>query len=217
MKSQFETSNAIFFAKSKKCYIITNMGEIQNIKSLIYKIRGYQVMLDADLAKIYQVETRILNQAVKRNIDRFPSEFMFQLTQAEYDDLRSQFVISKDKYDLLRSQIATSKDGKGGRRYLPFAFTEHGVIMLSSVLNSKIANQINIAVVKAFIEMRRYIAKPIRKKLDDLEKVLMLHIDDTNHNFAEYAAVINEIITKLNNLIETPPKPKRKIGFNAGL
>jgi phage regulator Rha-like protein len=220
------------------------MGELQNIKAMIYKIRGYQVMLDADLAKIYQVETRILNQAVKRNIDRFPPEFMFQLTQAEYDNLRSQFVISKDRYENLRSQFvtskdehetlrsqiaiskdkdenlrsqfATSKDSKGGRRYLPFAFTEHGVIMLSSVLNSKIANQINIAVVKAFIEMRRYIAKPIRKKLDDLEKVLMLHIDDTNHNLAEHAATINKIITRLNNLIETPPKPKRKIGFNAG-
>jgi phage regulator Rha-like protein len=178
------------------------MGELQNIKSMIVKIRGYQVMLDADLAKIYQVETKRLNEAVKRNIDRFPPEFMFQLTQAEYDNLRSQF--------------ATSKDSKGGRRYLPFAFTEHGVIMLSSVLNSKIATQINISVVKAFIEMRRYIAKPIRKKLDDLEKVLMLHIDDTNINFKEHAAIINEIITKLNNLIETPPEPKRKIGFNAG-
>ena len=121
---------------------------------------------------------------------------------------------SKGKYDKLRSQIATSKDSKGGRRYLPFAFTEHGVIMLSSVLNSKIATKINIAVVKAFIEMKRYIANPIRKKLDELEKVLMLHIDDTNHNLADQAAIINEIITKLNNLIKTPPKQKRKIGFN---
>jgi phage regulator Rha-like protein len=183
---------------------------------MIYKIRGYQVMLDADLAKIYQVETKRLNEAVKRNIDRFPPEFMFQLTKDEYDNLRSQFVTSKGKYEALRSQIATSKEGKGGRRYLPFAFTEHGVIMLSSVLNSKIATQINIAVVKAFIEMRRYIAKPIRKKLDDLEKVLMLHIDDTNLNLAEHAAMINKIITRLNNLIETPPKPKGKIGFNPG-
>jgi len=111
----------------------------------------------------------------------------------------------------LKSQIVISS--WGGRRKLPFAFTEHGVIMLSSVLNSKIANQINIAVVKAFIEMRRYIAKPIRKKLDDLEKVLMLHIDDTSHNFEEHAAIINEIIAKLNNLIETPPKAKGRIGF----
>ena len=188
-----------------------NMGELQNIKSMIYKIRGYQVMLDADLAQMYQVETKRLNEAVKRNIDRFPPEFMFQLTKAEYDNLMSQIATSKDKDENLKSQIVTSS--WGGRRKLPFAFTEHGVIMLSSVLNSKIANRINIAVVKAFIEMRRYIAKPIRKKLNDLEKVLMLHIDDTNHNFEEHAAIINEIITKLNNLIETPPKPKRRIGF----
>ena len=87
--------------------------------------------------------------------------------------------------------------------------------MLSSVLNSNVATQINIAVVKAFIDMRRYIAKPIRKKLDDLEKVLMLHIDDTNRNIEEHAAMINKIITTLNNLIDTPPKPKRRIGFNA--
>ena len=188
------------------------MDELQNIKSMIHKIRGYQVMLDADLAKIYQVETKVLNQAVKRNIARFPPEFMFRLTKDEYENLRSQFATSKADYENLKSQIVTSS--WGGRRKLPFAFTEHGVIMLSSVLNSEIANQINIAVVKAFIEMRRYIAKPIRKKLDDLEKILMLHIDDTSHNFAKHAAIINEIITKLNNLIETPPKPKRKIGFN---
>jgi hypothetical protein len=203
------------------------MNELQSIKTMIVKIRGYQVMLDVDLAKIYQVETRVLNQAVKRNIDRFPSEFMFQLTKDEYENLMSQFVISKDKNENLKSQFATSKNkganlksqfvtsSWGGRRKLPFAFTEHGVIMLSSVLNSKIANQVNIAVVKAFIEMRRYITRPIRKKLDDLEKILMLHIDDTNHNFEEHVTIINEIITKLNNLIETPPKPKRKIGFNA--
>ena len=103
----------------------------------------------------------------------------------------------------------------GGRRKLPFAFTEHGVIMLSSVLNSKVAAEVNISVVKAFIDMRRYIAKPVRKKLNDLEKVLMLHIDDTNHNFAEHAAMINEIISTLNNLIEKPPETK-KIGFRAG-
>ena len=126
------------------------------------------------------------------------------------------FQLSEKEYESLRSQFATSKEGRGGRRYMPFAFTEHGIIMLSSVLNSKIAIQINIAVVKAFIDMRRYIAKPIRKKLDDLEKVLMLHIDDTSHNLAEHTAIINEIITRLNNLIETPAKPRRKIGFNPG-
>jgi phage regulator Rha-like protein len=185
------------------------MNELKKIKSMIYEIRGYQVMLDADLAEIYQVETKRLNEAVKRNIDRFPPEFMFQLTQAEYNNLKTQIATSS-----LRSQIATSKGERGGRRYLPFAFTEHGVIMMSSVLNSKIATQINIAVVKAFIDMRRYIVKPVREKINNLEKILMLHIDDTNCNLSKHAEIINEIITKLSNLIETPPKPKRRIGFN---
>ena len=121
--------------------------------------------------------------------------------------------MTEKEHEFLKSQIATSS--WGGRRKLPFVFTEHGVIMLSSVLNSKIATEINIAIVKAFIEMRRYITKPIRKKLDDLEKILMLHIDDTNHNLAEHTAIINEIVTRLNNLIEAPPKNKRKIGFHS--
>ena len=168
------------------------------IKDMIYEIRGLQVMLDENLAEIYNVETRVLNQAIKRNIDRFPPEFMFQLTKDEYANLMSQFVTSS----------------WGGRRKLPFAFTEHGVIMLSSVLNSKIATQINITIVKAFIDMRRYIANPVQEKIDNLEKILMLHIDDTNLNFAEHAKIINEIINNLNNLIDTPPKSKRKIGFN---
>jgi len=159
------------------------MNNLKKIKAMIYEIRGYQVMLDADLAKIYQVETKRLNEAVKRNIDRFPPEFMFQLTEEEYEFLRSQIAASN-----LKSHFATSS--WGGRRKLPFAFTEHGVIMLSSVLNSKIATQINIAVVKAFIDMRRYIAKPVREKLDNLEKVLMLHIDDTSHHFSKHAAMI---------------------------
>ena len=174
-------------------------SQLTQIQNMIYEIRGCQVMLDADLAKIYQVETKVMNQAVKRNIARFPPEFMFQLTQTEYDNLKSQFVTSS----------------WGGRRKLPFAFTEHGVVMLSSVLNSKIATQINIAIVKAFIDMRRYITNTAREKIDNIEKVLMLHIDDTNNNFAKHAAIINDIITSLNNLIETPPKPKRKIGFTS--
>jgi hypothetical protein len=174
------------------------MNDLKKIKAMIYEIRGCQVMLDADLAEIYQVETKVLNQAVKRNIDRFPSEFMFRLTEEEYDNLKSQIVTSS----------------WGGRRKLPFAFTEHGVIMLSSVLNSKIATQINIAVVKAFIGMRRYIAKPVREKLNNLEKIMMLHIDDTNYNLSKHAKIINEIVTKLSNLMEEPPKTKRKIGFS---
>ena len=178
------------------------------IRNMIYEIRGRQVMLDTDLAKIYQVETKVFNQAVKRNMDRFPSEFMFQLKEREYNSLRSQFAAAN-----LRSQIVTSS--WGGRRYLPFAFTEHGVIMLSSVLNSKIAKQINIAVVRAFIDMRRYITKPVHKKIDELEKILMLYIDDTNQNFTKHAEIINSILATLNNLIEKPPKTKT-IGFRTG-
>jgi len=113
----------------------------------------------------------------------------------------------------LKSQIVTSS--WGGRRKLPFAFTEHGVIMLSSVLNSRIATKINIAVVKAFIDMRRYITQPVHKKIKNLEKILMLHVDDTNHNFSEHAKIIKEIIDNLNNLIAKSPKTKR-IGFTAG-
>jgi len=170
---------------------------VTQIQGMIREIRGQQVMLDEDLAVIYGVETRRLNEAVKRNSERFPQEFMFRLTAAEHDDLISQFATSS----------------WGGRRKLPYAFTEHGVVMLSSVLNSKIAARVNIAVVKAFIDMRRYIATPARDKLADLEKVLMLHIDDTGHNLSNHAAAISEIITRLNNMIETPPAVKRKIGF----
>jgi phage regulator Rha-like protein len=158
-------------------------------------------MLDSDLAAIYQVETKVLNQSVKRNIDRFPSEFMFQLTKEEYANLRSQFV--------------TSKDDRGGRRYLPFAFTEHGVIMLSSVLNSKIATEINIAVVKAFIEMRHYVlAKPdTHTQITELRKLLMLHIENNDNKFLEYDKTIRQIVQVLNNLIEQP-EPAKRIGFN---
>jgi len=190
--------------------------ELLPIHDMIHEIRGCQVMLDEDLAKIYQVETRRLNEAVKRNIERFPLEFMFQLTKEEYINLMSQNVTSSlgtgitGKNSNLKSQIATSS--WGGRRKLPFAFTEHGVIMLSSILNSKIATQINISVVKAFISMRRYISKPMQEKLDALEKILFLHIDDTNLNLAKHTSTIDKILTALNNLIEKPKETKR-IGF----
>jgi hypothetical protein len=169
-------------------------NELAKIKNMIYEIRGHQVMLDSDLARIYQVETRVLNQAVKRNIDRFPSEFMFQLTEEEFENLKSQFVTSS----------------WGGRRKLPSAFTEHGVVMLSSVLNSKIATQINITVVNAFIDMRRYTLSQSTTNIQiaELRKLLMLYIEKNDKR-------VNDIIIALNNLIEQPPKTKT-IGFNAG-
>lgn len=121
-----------------------------DIKSMIYVIRNKQVMLDSDLAMLYQVETRVFNQAVKRNIARFPDSFRFQ--------------ISKDEYEALRSQIVTSKEEdakgnkKGGRRYLPYVFTEQGIAMLSAVLRSDVAIQVSINIMNAFVEMRRFIA-----------------------------------------------------------
>jgi len=177
--------------------------KLTQIQNMIYEIRGYQVMLDEDLAKIYQVETKRLNEAVKRNIDRFPLEFMFQLTQPEYENLRSQFATSS-----LKSQFMTSKDGYGGRRYLPFVFTEHGIIMLSSVLNSKIAAQVNIAIVRAFVQLRHYVLSQntTNEQIADLRKLLMLYIETNDKR-------VNEIIIALNNLIEQPKKT-RKIGFH---
>jgi phage regulator Rha-like protein len=182
---------------------------MKQIQNMIYDIRGRQVMLDTDLAKIYQVETRVMNQAVKRNIDRFPPEFMFQLTKDEYESLRSQIETSN-----LKSQIVTSS--WGGRRKLPLAFTEHGVIMLSSILSSKIATQINLAVVKTFIEMRHYALSKseTNKQITELRKLLMLHIENTDTKLSKQDKTIEQIIIALNNLIERPPKTKI-IGFNA--
>jgi hypothetical protein len=128
------------------------------VDKLIYTIRGHRVMLDRDLARIYGVTTKRLNQQVHRNLDRFPVDFMFQITTEE----------SKS----LRLQIATSKIGRGGRRTLPFAFTEHGAVMLASVLNSPVAVAASIQVVRAFIRIRQMIAtnKDFARRLDDLEK-----------------------------------------------
>ena len=137
-----------------------------SIKTRIYTIRGLQVMLDRDLAELYGVETRVLNQAVKRNIERFPEEFMFQLTEEEQQNLRSQNVTSS-----WISQNVTSKQ-YGGRRYLPFVFTEQGVSMLSAVLKSEIAISISIKIIKSFVEMRKFISNNalIFQRLDSLEQ-----------------------------------------------
>ena len=121
------------------------MNEIEEIRTRIHVIRGRQVMLDKDLAELYGVETKVLNQAVKRNIERFPDDFMFQLNKGEWE--------------FLRSQIVTIKNGRGEHvKYLPFAFTEQGVAMLSGVLRSPIAIQVNIRIMRAFVAVRQYLA-----------------------------------------------------------
>src|ERR1700712_2437327 len=131
------------------------MQIIQSIQNRIYEIRGERVMLDRDLAALYETETKALNLAVKRNLKRFPVDFMFQLTKEEFNGLRFQIETSKNG-DMLRLQNETSK-GRGGTRYLPYAFTEQGVAMLSGILSSDKAINMNIAIMRAFVEIRKII------------------------------------------------------------
>lgn len=147
------------------------IGLYQNIESRIYTIREIQVMLDSDLAELYQVATRVLNQAVKRNMNRFPDAFRFQLTNDEYDQLRSQFV-TLEKEKSLRSQFVTLDDRRGKhRKYLPYVFTEQGVAMLSAVLRSDVAVQVSIQIMQAFVSMRRFLLNnaSVFQRLDQVE------------------------------------------------
>jgi hypothetical protein len=160
------------------------------IKGMIHEIRGQRVMLDRDLAELYQVEVKNLNKAVSRNIKRFPKDFMFQLTKSELSNLRFQ--------------IGTSS--WGGSRYLPYAFTEQGIAMLSGILNSDIAVKINIQIMRAFIQLRNYVlGQDNSKQIAELRKLLLLYIETNDKR-------VNEIIIALNNLIEQPVQTK-KIGF----
>jgi hypothetical protein len=145
----------------------------QNIKESIYNIRGQQVMIDEDLAQMYDVETKYLNQVVKRNINRFPEKFRFQLTENEYENLRLQIATSKSEDNSLRSQIATLKKEHGKhRKYLPYVFTEQGVSMLSAVLRSETAVKISIQIMDAFVEMRKFITSNalLFQRLDKVEQ-----------------------------------------------
>ena len=119
-----------------------------NVENMIFEIRGVQVMLASDVAKLYQIETRIINQVIKRNIKRFPDTFCFQLTEEEYSNLRSQFVIS-------------SKNSHGGTRYLPYVLTEQGIMMLSGLLKSDIAVNVNVQIIDAFVKLRRYVSNSL--------------------------------------------------------
>jgi hypothetical protein len=173
----------------------------ENIVQFVYFIRGEKVMLAQDLAQLYGVPVRALNQAVKRNIKRFPADFMFQITKKEFEALKSQFVISSRDDPHLRSQIVTSSWG-GLRRALPYAFTEQGVAMLSSVLRSKRAIEVNIAIMRTFVQLRRLMDtnRDLARKIEALEKKYDEH-------FAEVFAAIKQ-------LIAPPVPPKRQIGFH---
>lgn len=162
------------------------------IVNKIYEIRGQKVMLDSDLAELYGVETRILNQALKRNTDRFPSDFMFRITEQEWEALRSQNVISKP--------------GRGGRQYLPNVFTEHGVLMLSSVLNNPIAIQVNIQLVRIFTRLRRVIAENHELKLE---------IEEIKNKLRNQGKDISLVFNYLDELVDRKEKPesRKRIGY----
>ena len=161
--------------------------ELQIIQNKIYEIRGQRVMLDFDLAEMYQVETRVLNQSVKRNIKRFPSDFMFQLTNMEFENLISQFVTSS----------------WGGVRKLPYAFTEHGVTMLASVLRSDKAIEINIQIVRAFIALRQYALG-----YAELNQKLESFMIETNMQFNDIYRALTEMASQ-----KEPGKQRKSIGF----
>jgi hypothetical protein len=168
----------------------TSLTVIERIEEKIHLIRGQKVMLDSDLAEVYQVETRVLNQAVKRNLHRFPDDFMFQLTDEEAESLRSQAV--------------TSNKSRGGRRYSPYAFTEHGAVMLASVLNSPTAIEASIKVVRAFVNLRSILAlhQDLADRIEELEKVSSNHKQTFEVVYHLFGEIFND-----------PKFLKRKIGF----
>lgn len=183
------------------------MNNIELIQSRIHEIRGVKVILDRDLALMYGVETRILNQAIKRNIERFPPDFMFRLNKEEWNNLKSQIVISS----------------WGGARSTPNVFTELGVAMLSSVLSSPTAIQINIGIMRAFVSLRQMLSQPIAGELATLEKrvkkletyveEVMADLNDINEDTRMQIDLINESIAELQSDKKNDSHPRRKIGF----
>jgi hypothetical protein len=169
----------------------TKLILLDQIEPMIHEVRGQKVILDRDLAVLYGVETRTLNQAVRRNLDRFPADFLFQLTEAERDSLRSQIVISNV--------------GRGGRRYLPYAFTEHGAYMAASLLNSPRAVEISVFVVRAFVKLRQLVLahKDLAGKLDQLERKVGSHDE-----------AIKQLVAAIRQLMASPDPPKKEMGFH---
>ena len=195
------------------------MEHLERIQSRIYEVRGVRVMLDFDLAALYQVETRVLKQAVRRNLERFPEDFMFETTEQEYNSL----IIS------LRSQFVTSNE-RGGRRHMPFAFTEHGVIMLASLLRSEIAVQMSVQITRAFVSMRNYIMSTrhieaelaeLRAKLELLERNdedNLAAVNDLSEDMREEISNIYQAIAALSVKVHqsVADQSRQKIGFKTG-
>jgi hypothetical protein len=181
---------------------------VEQIDGMIHTIRGMRVMLDHDLAEIYGVPTFRFNEAIKRNRHRFPADFMFQLTREDFDSLRSQIAMSKTEKS---SQIAMSKTGRGGRRTLPYAFTEHGALQAANVLRSKRAVQMSLFVIRAFVKMRETLlgTRELAKKLAALEKRLGSRLD-----VPAIVQVLQELMQILNPPPPPPEPPRRRIGFH---
>jgi len=171
----------------------------ERIVQSIFVVRGQKVMIDNDLSILYGVETKVLNQSVKRNTDRFPEDFMFRLTNEEADSLRSQIVTLKNQP--LYPQSNTPKRG-AHRKYQPYVFTEQGILMLSSVLKSERAIQVNIQIVRTFIKLREMLSnyKEVREKIESMEK--------------KYDQRFKIVFDTLKQLLREEEKPKRKIGFS---
>jgi|ERR1035441_4013038 hypothetical protein len=186
---------------------MSNQTEIiptHDITQVLYPMRGQRVILDADLAQLYGTTTKRLNEQYRRNLDRFPRDFAFQLTLEEWTALRSQIATLKTTPDL-RSQIATSSP-HGGRRYFPIAFTEHGALMAANILNSPRAVAMSVYVIRAFVKMREHLAAnaAILKRLAEIDKTLLVH-----------DAALRDVYQKLRPLLEPPPvPPKPQIGFH---
>lgn len=212
--------------------IIPTNTNIEVIKHRIYEVRGLRVMLDRDLAELYGVSTGRLNEAVKRNIDRFPDDFLFRLNKSEWSLLKSQIVISNNNDTSadnkvvnttdsgLKSQIAISN--RGGDRALPHAFTELGIAMLSSVLRSETAIQVNINIVRAFVMIRQTVAawqstnlkvEQLEHKVDNLSARVDEILHEQNDNNMVMAVQIEAINDALDQLREKPSAPRKRIGY----
>ena len=184
------------------------MNIIKSIQNRIYEIRGERVMLDRDLAVLYETETKALNLAVKRNIKRFPIDFMFRLTSEEFESLRFQIETSEKGSNPLRLQNETSK-GRGGTRYLPYAFTEQGVAMLSGILNSDKAITMNIAIMRAFVEVRHVLL---------LQSDMRAQLKQIKERIGEHDVQLNQIYDALENLLDEKAAQRKwddreRIGF----
>jgi phage regulator Rha-like protein len=185
------------------------MQIIQSIQNRIYEIRGERVMLDRDLAILYNVETRILNQAVKRNPKRFPPDFMFQLTKDEFESLRSQ-IETLESSNSLTSQIVTLKAGRGKHtKFMPYAFTEQGVAMLSGVLNSDKAIEMHVAIMRAFVEIKKIVLRQT-----DLKE----QMKEIKERLGEHDAQLSQIYDAMENLLDEKAAQRKwddreRIGF----